>query len=172
MSGSPPRDFLSFFLSLSLFRLNHICPFPDLAGPLLDGSQRRTALPSLSLSVSLQSNPMSRVSDFRSRESLLNPSESQNYREKFITIVAWVAFRYFASDRLIASPKWHRLLCNGAWVNASQNCILRSIRGDSVPGAFKLDDWTTCSPLSQFHSEHFQIFSLSYWGANSYYPRG
>ena len=27
-------------------------------------------------------------------------------------------------------------------------------------------------PLSPFCSEIFQTFSLSYWGANSYYPRG
>ena len=33
-------------------------------------------------------------------------------------------------------------------------------------------NWTTCSPLSQFCPEHFQTFSLSYWGAHSYYPRG
>ena len=33
-------------------------------------------------------------------------------------------------------------------------------------------NWTSCSPLSQFCSEIFQTFSLSYWGANSYYPRG
>ena len=33
-------------------------------------------------------------------------------------------------------------------------------------------NWTTCSPLSPFCSEIFPTFSLSYWGANSYYPRG
>ena len=33
-------------------------------------------------------------------------------------------------------------------------------------------NWTICSPLSQFHSEHFQTLSLSYWEANSYYPWG
>ena len=33
-------------------------------------------------------------------------------------------------------------------------------------------NWTICSPLSQFCSDIFQTFSLSYWGANSYYPRG
>ena len=33
-------------------------------------------------------------------------------------------------------------------------------------------NWTICSPLSPFCSEIFQTFSLSYWGANSYYPRG
>ena len=32
--------------------------------------------------------------------------------------------------------------------------------------------WTNCSPLSQFCSEIFPTFSLSYWEANSYYPRG
>ena len=45
--------------------------------------------------------------------------------------------------------------------------------GDS--GGFQClgpSNWTICSPLSQFHSEHFQTLSLSYWGANSYYPRG
>ena len=33
-------------------------------------------------------------------------------------------------------------------------------------------NWTMCSPLSPFCSEKFPTFSLSYWGANSYYPRG
>ena len=33
-------------------------------------------------------------------------------------------------------------------------------------------NWTTCSPLSHFCSGKFPILSLSYWGANSYYPRG
>ena len=33
-------------------------------------------------------------------------------------------------------------------------------------------NWTKCSPLSQFCSGNFATFSLSYWGANSYYPRG
>ena len=33
-------------------------------------------------------------------------------------------------------------------------------------------NWTTCSPLSPFCSEIFPTFSLSYWGAHSYYPRG
>ena len=33
-------------------------------------------------------------------------------------------------------------------------------------------NWTICSPLSQFCPEHFPTFSLSYWGAHSYYPRG
>ena len=32
-------------------------------------------------------------------------------------------------------------------------------------------NWTTCSPLSHFCSGQFPTFSLSYWGANSYYPR-
>ena len=29
-----------------------------------------------------------------------------------------------------------------------------------------LSNWTICSPLSQFCSEIFSTFSLSYWGAN------
>ena len=33
-------------------------------------------------------------------------------------------------------------------------------------------NWTICSPLSPFCSENFPTFSLSYWGAHSYYPRG
>ena len=33
-------------------------------------------------------------------------------------------------------------------------------------------NWTICSPLSPFCSEIFPTFSLSYWGAHSYYPRG
>ena len=33
-------------------------------------------------------------------------------------------------------------------------------------------NWTICSPLSNFCFGIFPIFSLSYWGAHSYYPRG
>ena len=33
-------------------------------------------------------------------------------------------------------------------------------------------NWIICSPLSPFCSENFPTFSLSYWGANSSYPRG
>ena len=32
--------------------------------------------------------------------------------------------------------------------------------------------WTICIPLNPFCSENFPSFSLSYWEANSYYPRG
>ena len=33
-------------------------------------------------------------------------------------------------------------------------------------------NWTICSPLSHFCFQIFTTFSLSYWEANSYYPRG
>ena len=33
-------------------------------------------------------------------------------------------------------------------------------------------NWISCSPLSQFCSGKFSTFSISYWGSNSYYPRG
>ena len=33
-------------------------------------------------------------------------------------------------------------------------------------------NWTICSSLSPFCSRRFLTFSLSYWEANSYYPRG
>ena len=33
-------------------------------------------------------------------------------------------------------------------------------------------NWTMCSPLSPFCSKRLSTFSLSYWEANSYYPRG
>ena len=33
-------------------------------------------------------------------------------------------------------------------------------------------NWTICSLLSHFCSHNFPTFSLSYWEANSYYPRG
>ena len=32
--------------------------------------------------------------------------------------------------------------------------------------------WTICSPSSPSCSQNFPTFSLSYWEANSYYPRG
>ena len=42
-------------------------------------------------------------------------------------------------------------------------------------GGFKClghSNWTICIPLDPFCSENFPSFSLSYWEANSYYPRG
>ena len=33
-------------------------------------------------------------------------------------------------------------------------------------------NWLICSLLSHFCSRNFPTFALSYWGANSYYPRG
>ena len=33
-------------------------------------------------------------------------------------------------------------------------------------------NWTICSSLSPFCPKRFSTFSLSYWEANSYYPRG
>ena len=33
-------------------------------------------------------------------------------------------------------------------------------------------NWTICCPFSPFYSNNFATFSLSYWEANSYYPRG
>ena len=33
-------------------------------------------------------------------------------------------------------------------------------------------EWTICSSLSRLCSDIFPTFSLSYWGAHSYYPRG
>ena len=33
-------------------------------------------------------------------------------------------------------------------------------------------NWTICSPLSPSCFQNFPTFSLSYWEANSYYPRG
>ena len=37
---------------------------------------------------------------------------------------------------------------------------------------FGHSNWTIFSPLSPFCTEIFPTFPLSYWGANSYYPRG
>ena len=39
-------------------------------------------------------------------------------------------------------------------------------------GCLGHSNWTICSPFSPFCSGNFPTFSLSYWGANSYYPRG
>ena len=38
-------------------------------------------------------------------------------------------------------------------------------------GCLGHSNWTICSPLSPFCFGNFPTFSLSYWGANSYYPR-
>ena len=42
-------------------------------------------------------------------------------------------------------------------------------RGDSLPGAFKLDHFQPSEPILFWN---FSNFWLSCWGANSYYPRG
>ena len=58
----------------------------------------------------------------------------------------------------------------GGWI------IYRTLKhpvGDS--GGFQClgpSNWTICSPLSQFHSEHFQTLSLSYWGPILITPEG
>ena len=39
-------------------------------------------------------------------------------------------------------------------------------------GCLGHSNWTICSPLSLFCFSNFPTFSLSYWGANSYYPWG
>ena len=39
-------------------------------------------------------------------------------------------------------------------------------------GCLGHSNWTICSPMSPFSSKRFSTFSLSYWEANSYYPRG
>ena len=39
-------------------------------------------------------------------------------------------------------------------------------------GCLGHSNWTICCPLSLFCFSNFPTFSLSYWGANSYYPRG
>merc|ERR1711950_104175 len=39
-------------------------------------------------------------------------------------------------------------------------------------GCLGHSNWTICSLLSHFCSYKFKTFSLSYWEANSYYPRG
>merc|ERR1739836_54140 len=57
---------------------------------------------------------------------------------------------------------------NGSWENfPSPN--MHDTEGFECLGH---SNWTICSPLSPFCSEKFPSFSLSYWGANSYYPRG
>ena len=39
-------------------------------------------------------------------------------------------------------------------------------------GCLGHSNWTICILLSHFCSENFSTFSSSYWGAQSYYPRG
>ena len=62
-------------------------------------------------------------------------------------------------------------------------CPRTDLKKASVHSVFNLDEtegfqclehsnWTICSPLSPFCYEIFPTFSLSYWGAQSYYPKG
>ena len=46
---------------------------------------------------------------------------------------------------------------------------LSETQGFEYPGH---SNWTISSLLSQFYFPNFTTFSLSYWEANSYYPRG
>ena len=56
----------------------------------------------------------------------------------------------------------------------SEKGILPAPKLDETEGFHCLghSNWTICSLLSPFFSENFSTFPLSYWGANSYYPRG
>ena len=58
--------------------------------------------------------------------------------------------------------------------NNGKREILATSKLDETEGFECLghSNWTICSPLSPFCSEIFPTFSLSYWGAHSYYPRG
>ena len=58
--------------------------------------------------------------------------------------------------------------------NYEKREILPTSNMDETEGfqCLGLSNWTICSPLSPFCSEIFPTFSISYWGANSYYPRG
>ena len=56
----------------------------------------------------------------------------------------------------------------------SEKGILPTPKLDETEGFQCLghSNWTICSPLSPFCPKRFSTFSLSYWEANSYYPRG
>ena len=57
--------------------------------------------------------------------------------------------------------------------NGKREILPTSNIGDS--GGFQClggSNWTICSPLSQINSEHFETFSLSYWGPILITPEG
>ena len=72
-------------------------------------------------------------------------------------------FRYQVSY-FCTLPRQHGLKCG----------ILTTLKLDETEGFGCLghSNWTICSPLSPFCAKRFSTFSLSYWEANSYYPRG
>merc|ERR1739842_188579 len=57
---------------------------------------------------------------------------------------------------------------NGSW----ENFPFPNMDGTEGFQCLWHSNWTICSPLSPYCTEIFPTFPLSYWGANSYYPRG
>ena len=72
-------------------------------------------------------------------------------------------FHFHTGEPILITPEAN----NGSWENFPFPNM------DKTEGFQCLghSNWTTCSPLSHFCSEIFPTFSLSYWGAISYYPR-
>ena len=74
--------------------------------------------------------------------------------------------------------KWSSLNASGTETPQSypywEREILPTPNKDETEGfqCLRHSNWIVCSPLSPFCSEKFPTFSVSYWGANSYYPRG
>ena len=58
--------------------------------------------------------------------------------------------------------------------NKRKKGIHPTLKLDETEGFLCLghSNWTICSLLSHFSFEKFSTFALSYWEANSYYPRG
>ena len=58
--------------------------------------------------------------------------------------------------------------------NYEKREILPTSNMDETEGVqcLGISNWTICSPLGPFCPRRFSNFSLLYWGANSYYPRG
>ena len=73
-------------------------------------------------------------------------------------------FHFYTGRPILITPERGRLKM-GKWKSPN----LSEKQGIGCPGH---SNWTICSLLSQFYLPNFTTFSLLYWEANSYYPRG
>ena len=81
--------------------------------------------------------------------------------------------RKFVGDGTNCTGKENHAHVSARVLSASSASRLSQSREESRKVKdIKHSNWPICSPLSPFCSEHFQTFSISYWGAQSYYPRG
>ena len=99
--------------------------------------------------------------------SKVNEAFKLDYLQPFKPILFWTisnSFTFILGSQFLLPQR-----ANNGKGKFSQLPIMDETEGFQCLGH---SNWTMCSPLSPFCSEIFSTFSLSYWGANSYYPRG